>query len=277
MATSGSADFQNTRDQIIQRAYLMIGQVNANTAPNSDQVADAVQALNSIVKNLQAEKIYLWALDWMQKTFTAASQVTGTDALVYTCIKSHTSASANRPVTGANWSTFWKQTGSTGGAWVTATGYTSTGDFPVDSDTIGIEKAFLRKNGVDTVIATIGSGQYLSLAEKGSFGDPIQLWFDNKLSPTAYLYPQLEDTDDVIHYLRIRRLEDYDAAGNTSDFPVAWEEPLTYLLAYALSFAAGMPLQERQMLRNEGEYLKNIAKHNDTEVVDEIRVSPRMR
>lgn len=52
-----------------------------------------------------------------------ADVVTGTDALNYTCILPHTSSSSNRPITGSQYNLFWKQTGSGGSAWVTATEY----------------------------------------------------------------------------------------------------------------------------------------------------------
>jgi len=54
---------------------------------------------------------------------TAGSEVTGTDALNYTCILKHESIAINRPITGASYSLYWKQTGSSGAAWVTATDY----------------------------------------------------------------------------------------------------------------------------------------------------------
>ena len=53
------------------------------------------------------------------------SQVTGTDALNYSCIMGHTSVADNRPITGQNWRLYWHQTGSSGAAWVTATAYTN--------------------------------------------------------------------------------------------------------------------------------------------------------
>jgi len=54
---------------------------------------------------------------------TAGSEVTGSDALNYTCILKHTSAAINKPITGGSYSLYWKQTGSAGSAWVTATDY----------------------------------------------------------------------------------------------------------------------------------------------------------
>ena len=53
------------------------------------------------------------------------SEVVGTDTLNYKCILGHTSAAINRPITGASYPLYWKQEGSAGAAWVTATDYTN--------------------------------------------------------------------------------------------------------------------------------------------------------
>ncbi len=53
------------------------------------------------------------------------SEVTGTDALNYSCIMGHESANLNKPITGSDYSLYWRQTGSSGSAWVTGTDYTN--------------------------------------------------------------------------------------------------------------------------------------------------------
>ncbi len=55
---------------------------------------------------------------------STASEVTGTDATIYTCKISHTAAALNRPITGADYATYWVAGGATGGAWVSGTDYT---------------------------------------------------------------------------------------------------------------------------------------------------------
>lgn len=84
--------------------------------------------MNGMIKSWQAENIHLWKVQWLTQTLTASSEVTGTDSEVYTCIRGHTSNINNKPITGGNWNTYWKKTGSTGGTWVTATAYTAISD-----------------------------------------------------------------------------------------------------------------------------------------------------
>ena len=51
--------------------------------------------------------------------------VLGTNGINYTCIKDHTAAAENRPITGASWATYWAQQGTGGGTWVAGTGYSA--------------------------------------------------------------------------------------------------------------------------------------------------------
>jgi phage gp36-like protein len=57
--------------------------------------------------------------------FGPSSEVLGTDTKNYTCIVAHTAAALNKPVTGANYATYWAQKGSSGGTWVDGSAYTA--------------------------------------------------------------------------------------------------------------------------------------------------------
>ena len=72
--------------------------------------------------SLSSQLLYVWPAP---SSVGTTSEVTGTDALNYSCIMGHTSASADRPITGANWRLYWRQTGSSGSTWVTGTSYTN--------------------------------------------------------------------------------------------------------------------------------------------------------
>lgn len=71
---------------------------------------------------LSSQLLYVWpAPDSVGTT----SEVTGTDALNYSCIMGHTGATTNRPITGADWRLYWRQTGSSGSAWAADSSYTN--------------------------------------------------------------------------------------------------------------------------------------------------------
>ncbi len=227
MALSGSYDFTMTRDTIISAAFRKSG----ISTPNATDVTNAAEALNLICKALQTDN-EIWTRNWTQKTFSASSEVTGTDGSIYTCILSHTSAASNKPVTGANYSTYWIVKGTTGGTWVTATAYVSIGDFTLTDETVDIEKAFIRDtNSNDYPVRIVPLTEYLSILDKSNTGRPYMLVFDKQLSPVVYLYYQPDVTTYVLHYLRIKRLQDFDASADNPDFPVHWFRYLVYALS----------------------------------------------
>jgi len=51
------------------------------------------------------------------------SMIVGSDTLVYTCIKDHTSTANDKPITGSNWAFYWEQSGASVTDWVVDTGY----------------------------------------------------------------------------------------------------------------------------------------------------------
>jgi hypothetical protein len=53
-----------------------------------------------------------------------ASVVVGSDGYYYTCIQSHTASAINKPITGANWTSFWQQRGLAGNEWTSGLYYT---------------------------------------------------------------------------------------------------------------------------------------------------------
>jgi hypothetical protein len=276
MATSGSSNWTQNRNDIIQQVLEILNIIGVGDVPSSKLVSMVSTPLNQYVKHIQkTSPVKLWKLEPLTKTFSAASEVTGTDSNIYTCIKGHTSSSDNKPVTGANYSTYWAQRGSTGGTWVTSTAYTSTGEFTDSTnDLIGIESAFLRQAGVDLPIEIIGRKEYMEISNKSDEGTPTCLYFDNKISPTIFIHPQLEDTDDVLHYHGIVRIEDFDNEKNNPDFPVEWFLALVWNVAKMLIIKGDLTDSEKRDIKNNArEYLVE-ARAGSMEEVRELEFEP---
>ena len=140
MTTSGSYDWTLSVAEMVAQAYEDIQVIKPGATPKADLLAAGYRRLNGIVKRLQQKDIFLWTQEWVTQTFTASDAVTS-GGLVYRCIKGHTSSATDEPGVGANWSTYWilDSSATSGGAWVTDTGYSSIADFTVAADTIGIE------------------------------------------------------------------------------------------------------------------------------------------
>jgi len=73
MATSGSYDFNLTRNQIATQALRKVGAIAQGQTPNNDQLNEAFESLNVIIKNLQAHGIGLWKRRLTE--YTAAQEI----------------------------------------------------------------------------------------------------------------------------------------------------------------------------------------------------------
>ena len=275
MATSGSFDWILTRDQIIKDALQMINVVEEGGTPDAAQISESALALNSIVKNLQTMGLGLWAREWTTAALAISTLLTH-NAVNYTCVRSHTSSAAgaagDEPGVGNDWETFWRIDGSGGAAWVTATGYNAIGDFVPAADTIYIEQAHIRRDDYDHSPMTIlRYADYMGgVGPKYSIGLPTTLAFNNSIAdPRAFTYPQSDDADDIINYLRYRKLEDFDATADNPDAPVSWMEVLIFGLARRLSPKYGLPLEERYYLGREANRVLGMAKKGDQETVSD--------
>jgi len=72
--TATDYDFVQTRTEIINRAFRIIGAVAVGQQPTSNESAQAVQALNDLVKAWQNEEhIYLWSLTLKTQTLSAGT------------------------------------------------------------------------------------------------------------------------------------------------------------------------------------------------------------
>ena len=61
MATSGSVNFNQTRNELIQDAYQLIGQYGVGRTISAEDQAFAARILNKMVKSWQAQGLHLWS------------------------------------------------------------------------------------------------------------------------------------------------------------------------------------------------------------------------
>jgi len=280
MASSGSGDFNLTRNEIIERALRIIGKLEQGLSPSAEQVDEAVIALNTLVKDIQNKGVYLWTLLREQKVFTSPpAEVIGTDGVNYTCILTHKSSTNDEPVTGQNFSTFWIARGTSGVAWADAIAFGSVGDFLLPVDTLGIQKIWIRQNNTDLPMTLISRDQYYDLARKDTEGIPELAFIDMLLpQPTVFIYPQhnqVSRLNNPVHFLRERMLFDFDATTDTPDFRSRWLRALSYGLADDLADEYQVPLAERQIISAKAErFIFQAIKSDNREFTDEEFIQP---
>ena len=250
MALSGSYDYQRTATQIIARAFRQL----RVSAPDATDNTNALEALESLFKELQNDIEFPWTYEWTTQTFTASSEVIGVaDGLNYRCISPHTAAAANRPITGASWSTNWYQDGSSGVTWVDTTAYTAIGDITLDPKVLYISKAYIRQNSSDSDVELIDRHKYSDLVDKYNTGIPSCLYLYPQHTPRILLWPQPDSTEYVLHYYQCVKLQDFDDAANNPDINSSWLNPLVALLADALAGEFAMKLDERKYLEGRAD------------------------
>lgn len=116
-ATIGVENLSTRRDGSETTVYEMTKDEYGDIA-NKGEEGTPISAY--VDYQLAAPVLYVWPTP----TYST-SIVVGTDANHYLCILDHTSDADNRPITGADYSTYWEQVASGGVAWGTGTSYHS--------------------------------------------------------------------------------------------------------------------------------------------------------
>ena len=116
-----SVMYRNTSGDDVPVTILDSPQYEAKSDKNTTgDVSDVYLKRDDVSRSNQVLYVYP-----TPSSVGTTSEVIGSDSLNYSCIMGHTSTTANKPITGQNWKLYWRQTGTAGVAWVTATAYTN--------------------------------------------------------------------------------------------------------------------------------------------------------
>lgn len=276
MTTSGSYDFNLTRNQIIEEALIKVGGLSFGQTPTPEQYSSASKTLNMIVNNWRAEEIFLWTLDWVTIPFVASSTVLGTDGVDYECIRNHTSSADNRPVTGADYKSFWRQLDTTvGPPWVTATAYTSICNYALPDYTVAVTDLRVRyaSDPVSTAyLLPMTREEYVRLTNNTVEGLPTQYFFFRQDTPSLFFYPYPDNVNYTVEAFLYQYPQDLDVPGNTSDLLKEWLLPMVNTLAYQIAPGYGVFEAQLADLKKQADDAKAVAKKLDHEFGDVLFV-----
>lgn len=277
MAVSGTYTWNPTRAEIINGALRLLKVIDQDGAATANQVTNAAFKLNALVKSLRDEGIHLWSVQEATLTLVSPTIVTGTDGEIYECIRRHTSVAGNRPITGADYTSYWIPSSGTPAVWAAAQSYVSANHYLLAAEIIGIETPFVRDGQYDSLLSPMSREDYLSQGNKYVKGIPTHLVFFRELGGAQlFLYPVPDVYTYVVHFQAIKKSMDVGATGDTLDFTEEWMDALIVGLATRLSGEYDIPLTERETLKREARYLLDIVKGGDSERVS-MRISPDMR
>lgn len=250
-----SHSFNDLRNTLLIRALGIAGLNDEGVPHSADLINEASDSLAVLLRNLQEDGTPFWLEDWMTVPLVAGSNVSY-GGKYYRCLKEHTAGVDSEPGVGSESSTYWyEDAGATTGAvpWVLLDPYTSRGELLPDVDTYAIVRAYVRFSGYDYPLTMISRPDFMDIPDKQVLGRPDRCWY-NRLqdSGLVHFHPFPDSGSYVLHYLRIRFIDDMPEAGDPLDLPQSWVMPLTYLLGAFIGDQHKMKVERSQYLRGVG-------------------------
>lgn len=301
MATSGSIDWTTSRDEIIKAAYRLVVS-DEDFSPSTNQTNNAALLLNGIVKSWTASLgIPLWALgygfilpvsgtyfatmgsghvttSYVNTTLSADSATNDTtiDVTTVTGISNTYYIGVELDNGDMHWTTV---NGAPVGNVVTLTtgvaSAASSGNNVYCYQTkmgrpLRITQAYTIQGTTttsqsDIPVELITGEEYLKLSNKSSEGYPLYLNYEPTMTGTVRFWPRFSNGERVIVIRYHRTLEDFDATGDTPDFPQEWNLPLIYELAVALAPTYNVEVTKLSTLRKERDKWVSEVSENDYE------------
>ena len=300
MTTSNSVDFSVTRDNLITLAYQHVGVVGDGETASADQITEGALLLNMLVKARQADGMPLWALKrgfilpltgvssmtmgsshavttYVTTTLTADSAATDTTLTVTSITGISTAHVIGIELDDGtvDWTTV---NGAPSGTTVTiTTGVTTAASSGNRIYTYATTNRVTRPlkilhaniltpaDDLGQPIRVITRDEYFSLNNRTLATGPNTLFYDPQLTGVVYFWPRFTTGTEIIEFTYHRPFEDFDATGDTPDFPQHWYMALMTELAWALGAKGGVPPEERGALFKEAQFYIEQARTADPE------------
>ena len=278
MATSSSTDFNLTRDELLLGALRLVGKSGRGKTASASDIADAAEALELMVKQLQSTGVHLWKVKaatlFIQKGtqsydlpdanmtldyITTSMKVAGV-ATDGTIDINSISGISNADFIGIlldddtmQWTTV---NGAPSGDTVTLTD-ALTGAAAISNTVYAYTTKIVRplkplaarrqNTSGDVDIDVITRDEYFRLPIKSSTGEVNQTYYDPQLTTgKLYVWPTGNRSDDRLQVDFMMPLEDFDLSNITPDFPQEWLLALKFGVASLLGPEYGLDLN-RQM------------------------------
>jgi len=110
-----------------------------------------------------------------------------------------------------------------------------TGIYSLDSDTIDVLGAILRRDNNDYTIERLSRDEYLNLPSKTTTGRVSQFFMDRQITPQLKVWPVPDNSTDQIVVDRLVRMDDADTYTNTMEVPFRFYPCLAAGLAYYIA------------------------------------------
>lgn len=290
MAVSGTNTFSQTRNQIINRAASILGVKTRGRNLTAEEVTDASDILNMMVKSWKSKGQYLWKtaegtlfpvvgqasyrLDGSTANATESFNQTTTTAAAALGASSVDVTASTGMVVGYNigivqddntilWTTITSISTLTIGLDDNLTAAAASGNkIYVYQTKINrpekVNQCRLRYSDdlTDVPVQQLSRDTYFNYANKFSQGKPNSYFYDKQLTyGDIYVYPTPDDVDDTIKFTFEKQFFDFSSAVDDPDFPVEWLMPLAVNLAYWLHYDYGISPDKAERIKRDAEQL----------------------
>jgi hypothetical protein len=277
MSTSGSTDFNLTRDELLTGALRLIGKAGRGKTPSAADISDAAEALELMVKQLQTTGVHLWkqqdatlfldsgtqsyslpganmTLDYITTSMKVAGSATDLTIDVNSISGLTTGDFIGIELDNGTmqWTTI---NGAPSGDTVTITD-ALTGSAAISNTVYAyttkivrpLKALSARRQGTNDVdIDVVSREEYFRLPVKSSTGQVNTVYYDPQLTTAKlYVWPTGDKADDRLQVTFMMPIEDFDSSNINPDFPQEWLLALKYGVASLLGPEYGLDLN-RQM------------------------------
>jgi hypothetical protein len=293
MAVSGTNTFLQTRNDIINRAYKIIGIKTRGRDLTAEEINEASEALNLYVKGLKSEGVYLWkyaegtlflkvgqesyildgattnATESFAQTTTNATATSGANLIVVTSASGFTTG-YNIGIMQNDGNLHWTTISNIAGTAITLTA-PLTNNVSNEATVYVYQTKITRPEAItsarrrdfsnyDTPLNELARSDYFNLAQKTVIGQPTQFYYDKQLSlGTIYLYQAPNDASNTIKFTFQKMFFDLNTGNDNPDFPIEWAETLAFGLASRLSYDFSIDkTKSEQIKRTYDEMLRNL-------------------
>lgn len=274
MATSGTVEFNVTRNEIIVGAARKCGAKKRGSTFADEDIADFNQQLNAMVKRWYAKGLHIWTLQEAtlfpqlgQKRYALAKTATDhcaesnsyyTTAITAAEAAGQTVLSVDATTSMANAMKIGVTLDDGSIQWSTVSSFTSTtvtigaaltGDAAADNPVYYYTSNIVRPlKVIDARIYDVATGletplggplshsDYMALPNKDSRGEVTSYYYDPQLSiGYVYLWQTPADVDALVRLTTRRPIEDFTTASDNPDLPQEWIDTLIWNLAVLMA------------------------------------------